>query len=49
MPSRAGTRGRATARAQAIDLFAEELRLAQAQLSGITGAFSSDDFLGGDL
>jgi tRNA modification GTPase len=31
---------------QSLDLFAEELRLAQAQLSGITGAFSSDDLLG---
>jgi tRNA modification GTPase len=31
---------------QALDLFAEELRLAQAQLSSITGAFSSDDLLG---
>ena len=29
-----------------LDLFAEELRLAQAQLSSITGAFSSDDLLG---
>ena len=31
---------------QLLDLFAEELRLAQAQLSSITGAFSSDDLLG---
>ncbi|MET3134486.1 tRNA modification GTPase [Oxalobacteraceae bacterium GrIS 1.11] len=31
---------------QSLDLFAEELRLAQVQLSGITGAFSSDDLLG---
>jgi tRNA modification GTPase len=31
---------------QSLDLFAEELRLAQAQLSSITGAFSSDDLLG---
>ena len=29
-----------------LDLFAEELRLAQAQLSSITGEFSSDDLLG---
>jgi tRNA modification GTPase len=31
---------------QSLDLFAEELRLAQGQLSSITGAFSSDDLLG---
>ena len=31
---------------QSLDLFAEELRLAQAQLASITGAFSSDDLLG---
>ena len=31
---------------QSLDLFAEELRLAQSQLSSITGAFSSDDLLG---
>lgn len=31
---------------QSLDLFAEELRLAQAQLSTITGEFSSDDLLG---
>ncbi len=31
---------------QALDLFAEELRLAQARLSSITGEFSSDDLLG---
>ena len=31
---------------QLLDLFAEELRLAQLQLSSITGAFSSDDLLG---
>ena len=31
---------------QSLDLFAEELRLAQLQLSSITGAFSSDDLLG---
>ncbi len=30
----------------ALDLFAEELRLAQEQLNGITGAFTSDDLLG---
>lgn len=29
-----------------LDLFAEELRLAQEQLNGITGAFSADDLLG---
>jgi tRNA modification GTPase len=32
--------------AQALDLLAEELRLAQTALSEITGAFSSDDLLG---
>ena len=31
---------------QALDLFAEELRLAQDRLSSITGAFTSDDLLG---
>ena len=31
---------------RALDLFAEELRLAQGQLSSITGAFTSDDLLG---
>ena len=31
---------------QSLDLFAEELRLAQVQLSAITGEFSSDDMLG---
>lgn len=31
---------------QSLDLFAEELRLAQVQLSTITGEFSSDDLLG---
>ena len=31
---------------QALDLFAEELRLTQDSLSSITGAFSSDDLLG---
>jgi tRNA modification GTPase len=30
----------------ALDLFAEELRLAQDRLSSITGAFTSDDLLG---
>ena len=34
------------ARAQALDLLAEELRLAQGALSDITGEFSSDDLLG---
>ena len=33
-------------RAQALDLLAEELRLAQAALADITGEFSSDDLLG---
>lgn len=33
-------------RAQSLDLFAEELRLAQEALNSITGAFSSDDLLG---
>ncbi len=31
---------------QSLDLFAEELRLAQAQLSSITGQFTPDDLLG---
>ncbi len=31
---------------QALDLFAEELRLAQERLNSITGAFTSDDLLG---
>ncbi len=31
---------------QALDLFAEELRLAQEQLNSITGEFTSDDLLG---
>jgi tRNA modification GTPase len=31
---------------QALDLFAEELRLAQDSLSSITGEFTSDDLLG---
>ena len=33
-------------RAQALDLMAEELRLAQLALADITGEFSSDDLLG---
>jgi tRNA modification GTPase len=36
----------ALARAQQLDLFAEELRLAQEQLNAITGEFSADDLLG---
>ncbi len=32
--------------AQALDLFAEELRLAQERLNSITGEFTSDDLLG---
>ncbi len=36
----------ADSRAQSLDLFAEELRLAQDRLNGITGEFSSDDLLG---
>ena len=36
----------ATQAGQALDLFAEELRLTQERLSSITGAFSSDDLLG---
>jgi tRNA modification GTPase len=36
----------AAQQAQALDLFAEELRLAQEALNSITGAFSSDDLLG---
>jgi tRNA modification GTPase len=31
---------------QALDLFAEELRLAQERLNSITGEFTSDDLLG---
>jgi len=34
------------ARAQSLDLLAEELRLAQSALNQITGAFSADDLLG---
>jgi tRNA modification GTPase len=33
-------------RAQSLDLFAEELRLAQEELNSITGEFTSDDLLG---
>jgi tRNA modification GTPase len=36
----------AAASDQSLDLFAEELRLAQDRLSSITGAFTSDDLLG---
>ena len=36
----------ATRRDAVLDLFAEELRLAQNQLAGITGEFSADDLLG---
>ena len=36
----------AAQRDSALDLFAEELRLTQEQLSSITGAFTSDDLLG---
>jgi len=32
--------------AQRWELFAEELRLAQAALAGITGEFTADDLLG---
>ena len=42
----AGACAHAAQNDQSLDLFAEELRLAQAQLSSITGAFSSDDLLG---
>ena len=38
--------GHLTQSAQALDLLAEELRLAQNALNEITGAFSSDDLLG---
>lgn len=37
---------RANEHAQSLDLFAEELRLAQEQLNSITGEFTSDDLLG---
>ncbi len=36
----------ASERAQQLDLFAEELRLAQERLNEITGAFTADDLLG---
>ncbi|MCY0389027.1 tRNA uridine-5-carboxymethylaminomethyl(34) synthesis GTPase MnmE [Robbsia sp. Bb-Pol-6] len=36
----------ADSRAQSLDLFAEELRLAQERLNSITGEFTSDDLLG---
>lgn len=36
----------ADSQAQSLDLFAEELRLAQDRLNGITGEFTSDDLLG---
>jgi tRNA modification GTPase len=36
----------ASQHAQALDLFAEELRLAQDHLNSITGEFTSDDLLG---
>ena len=38
--------GRLKAKSQALDLLAEELRLAQNDLSAITGEFTSDDLLG---
>jgi tRNA modification GTPase len=38
--------GRASAELQQLELAAEELRLAQAALAGITGEFSADDLLG---
>ena len=38
--------GHAAQNDQSLDLFAEELRLAQAQLSSITGEFTPDDLLG---
>ncbi len=41
-----GHLGDAAAQLGALELFAEELRLAQERLSEITGAFSSDDLLG---
>jgi tRNA modification GTPase len=37
---------RATGQLNALEFFAEELRLAQAALGGITGEFSADDLLG---
>ena len=43
----AGTHlGQADHSSQAFELFAEELRLSQRALSGITGEFGSDDLLG---
>jgi len=42
----AGARGHAEVGDVALDLFAEELRLAHDALSEITGAFTSDDLLG---
>jgi len=39
-------RHQAAHHAQALDLFAEELRLTQEQLNRITGAFTADDLLG---
>jgi tRNA modification GTPase len=36
----------AARRDEALDLYAEELRLAQLQLASITGEFSADDLLG---
>jgi tRNA modification GTPase len=38
--------GQLKAKSQALDLLAEELRLAQNELSAITGEFTSDDLLG---
>lgn len=42
----ASAAGHAAQNDQLLDLFAEELRLAQAQLSSITGEFTPDDLLG---
>ena len=42
----AGARAHLAARAQSLDLLAEELRLAQNALNEITGAFGADDLLG---
>ena len=42
----AAAHAHAQRRADALDLFAEELRLAQDRLSEITGAFGADDLLG---
>ena len=36
----------AALRDEALDLYAEELRLAQLQLASITGEFTADDLLG---